>query len=84
MDDVFWRAVDLGLRPRVPPGTVGQLLDRGVVSLRLARSNLASPLLSLPETGFVFDGSRRKIKVTSQSHVPTCSLPVINKGHLVK
>ena len=34
MDDVFWRAVDLGLRPRVPPGTVGQLLDRGVVSLR--------------------------------------------------
>ena len=62
MDDVFWRAVDLGLR-HVPPGTVGQLLDRGVVSLRLARSNLAPPLLSLPETGFVFDGSRRKTKV---------------------
>ena len=33
MDDVFWRSVDLGLR-LVPPGTVGQLLDRGVVTLR--------------------------------------------------
>ena len=64
MDDVFWRAVDLGLRPRVPPGTVGQLLDRGVVSLRLARSGLAPPLLSLPETGFAFDGTRKKSKVS--------------------
>ena len=64
MDDVFWRAVDLGGRA-LPPGTVGQLLGRGVLSLRLARANLAAPLLSLPETGFVFDGTRKKPKVGS-------------------
>ena len=63
MDDVFWRAVDLGGRA-VPPGTVGQLLGRGVLSLRLARANLAAPLLSLPETGFVFDGTTKKPKVS--------------------
>ena len=57
MDDVFWRSVDLGLR-LVPPGTVGQLLERGVVTLRLARANLSSPLLALPETGFEFTGRR--------------------------
>ena len=81
MDDVFWRAVDLGGRA-LPPGTVGQLLGRGVLSLRLARANLAAPLLSLPETGFVFDGSRKKPKVTFsplQTHEdPSRIFPVIN------
>ena len=67
MDDVFWRAVDLGGRA-VPPGTVGQLLGRGVLSLRLARANLAAPLLSLPETGFVFDGTTKKSKVSVPFH----------------
>ena len=67
MDDVFWRAVDLGGRA-LPPGTVGQLLTRGVLSLRLARADLAAPLLSIPETGFVFDGTRKKPKVGASPH----------------
>jgi F-box and leucine-rich repeat protein 1 (S-phase kinase-associated protein 2) len=52
LDDSFWRRMDLGTKS-LPQGVVGQLMARGIQTLRLAKANLASPVLTTA-TGFEY------------------------------
>jgi len=42
-DDSLWKRIDLGLR-NIRPGIIGQVLSRGCIVLRLARSSVISPV----------------------------------------
>eukprot|EP00088_Acartia_fossae_P001725 TRINITY_DN10687_c0_g1_i1.p1 TRINITY_DN10687_c0_g1~~TRINITY_DN10687_c0_g1_i1.p1 ORF type:complete len:490 (+),score=66.64 TRINITY_DN10687_c0_g1_i1:38-1507(+) len=44
-DDSLWKRVDLGIRT-VRPGVVGDVVSRGCVVLRLARSTIPSPIFN--------------------------------------